>query len=170
MEKILTGLVARLLRIIAFIEDSLLIGLLALMILLAAAQILMRNFLGTGFAGSDQLLRLLVLWVGLLGAVAASRDDKQINIDMLSRFLPAVARRATRLVLDLFTAGVAALLAYHSGRFVQTEYAAGTSAFVNVPAWIAELILPLAFGLIALRYLLMFASHLRHYLCGAKTA
>ena len=170
MGKLLSTLVTRLLRIIALLEDGLLIGLLALMIVLAAGQILARNVLGIGLAGSDQLLRLLVLWVGLLGAVAASRDDKQINIDMLSRFLPEVARHAVRLVLDLFTAGVAALLAYHSGRFVYTEYEAATRAFANVPAWVAELILPLAFGLIALRYLLMFFSHLRHYPRRPETA
>ena len=158
--------ITRALRIVALLEDVLLVGLLALMITLAAAQIILRNILGSGFAESDQLLRILVLWVGLLGAVAASRDGKQINIDMLSRLLPVRARLGARFVVDVFTAGVCILIAWHAGRFVHSEYATGSVAFMNTPAWIAELILPLAFGLIALRYVLIFFSHLRRFLSG----
>ncbi len=163
---VVTHHIRRALRFVNLMEDGLLIGLLALMIVLAAAQIVMRNLLGTGFAGSDQLLRLLVLWVGLLGAVAASRDDKQINIDVLSRFLSARARSGVRVLIDLFTAAVSLVIAWHAGRFVHSEYIAGSVAFVSVPAWLAELILPLAFGLIALRYLLFVFSHLRSFLRG----
>lgn len=158
------------LHFVNLLEDALLVGLLALMIVLAAAQIVMRNLLGSGMAGSDQLLRLLVLWVGLLGAVAASRDDKQINIDMLSRFLPARARSGMRVLIDLFTSVVSAVVAWHAGRFVHSEYLAGSVAFISVPAWLAELILPLAFGLMALRYLLFFFSHLRSFLRGNSGA
>ena len=161
-----TQRIRRALHYVNLMEDGLLIGLLALMIVLAAAQIVMRNVLGTGIAGSDQLLRLLVLWVGLLGAVAASRDEKQINIDMLSRFLSPRARSGARVVIDLFTAAISAIIAWQAGRFVYSEYTAGSVAFLSLPAWIAELILPLAFGLMALRYLLFFFSHLRRLLQG----
>lgn len=166
MDPVVPSRITRVLRVVAVLEDSLLVGLLALMIILAAMQIVLRNVLDNGYAGSDQLLRILVLWVGLLGAVAASRDDKQINIDMLSRLLPARARLAVRFVIDLFTAGVCMLIAWHAGRFVHAEYSTGAMAFMKIPAWIAELILPLAFGLIALRYVLIFFSHLRRWLAG----
>lgn len=162
----ITQRIKRALHYVNLMEDGLLIGVLALMIVLAAIQIVLRNLLGTGIAGSDQLLRLLVLWVGLLGAVAASRDEKQINIDMLSRFLSVRARSGMRVVIDLFTAVVSAVIAWQAGRFVHSEYIAGSVAFSNLPAWIAELILPLAFGLMALRYLLFFFSHLRRLLRG----
>ena len=162
--------IRRVLRYVNWMEDGLLIGLLTLMIVLAAAQILMRNVFGTGVAGSDQLLRLLVLWVGLLGAVAASRDEKQINVDVLSRFLSARMRSGVRVVIDLFTAVISAIVAWQSARFVHSEYIAGSVAFISVPAWVAELILPLAFGLMSLRYLLFFISHLRRLLQGAPDA
>lgn len=162
--------IRRVLRYVNLMEDGLLIGLLALMIVLAAAQIVMRNVLGTGVAGSDQLLRLLVLWVGLLGAIAASRDDKQIKFDVFSRHLPTALRLAVRCIVDLFTAAVSATVAWQAGRFVHSEYVAGSMAFVSVPAWLAESILPLAFGLITLRYLRFFASHLNQFVqqAGAK--
>jgi len=51
-------------------EDGILVVLLSVMILVAAAQILLRNFFDIGLSWGDQALRILVLWVGLMGAVA----------------------------------------------------------------------------------------------------
>ena len=34
------------------------------------------------------LIRILVLWVGLVGAMVASREDDHIHIDLLERYLP----------------------------------------------------------------------------------
>ncbi len=65
----------RVLRIIHGFEDGLLALMVAAMIFLAGSQILLRNLFDTGFAWADPVLRLLVLWVGLLGALAASRTD-----------------------------------------------------------------------------------------------
>ena len=70
------------------VENALLGGALFAMIGLAAAQVLWRVALGGGFAWADEALRLLVLWSAMLGAVAASRDNVHLRIDLLSRFLP----------------------------------------------------------------------------------
>src|SRR5450756_2384467 len=82
---------ARLVRIITWAENTLLITMLALMVLLAAAQILLRNFLDMSIFGADQLLRLLVLWVAFMGAVAASREGKHIHVDVIARWLPGLS-------------------------------------------------------------------------------
>lgn len=150
----------RLLRVITWVENFALITLLALMVGLAGAQILLRNVFDSGLIGVDQVLRLLVLWVALLGAVTASRDEKHINLDVISRWLPARARTASHAVTSLFTLIVCVLLAWHAARFVADERAAGAMAFAAFPMWVAELILPLAFALIALRYLIHLRRHL----------
>ncbi len=69
-------------------EDAVLVVILSGMILLAAGQIVLRNFFDIGFIWSDEALRMMVLWLAVAGAVAASRNDKHINIDVLDRFLP----------------------------------------------------------------------------------
>jgi TRAP-type C4-dicarboxylate transport system permease small subunit len=69
------------------LEDAVLVSILSGMILLAAGQILLRNVFDVGFIWTDELLRMLVLWIALAGAVAASRADKQINIAVLDRLL-----------------------------------------------------------------------------------
>lgn len=155
---------ARLIRLVTWIENSLLITLLALMVSLAGIQILFRNLLDMSILGVDQLLRLLVLWIALLGAVAASREGKHIRMDVLSRWLPGRVRASTQVLTDLFTIGACLLLAWHAVRFVQSERAANEMVFGALPMWLAQLILPAAFALIALRYLLLLVHHVRQSL------
>ena len=64
------------------VENGLIAVLVLAMVLLAGAQILLRNLFGTGIEWADPLLRALVLWTAMLGALAAARDDKHIGLDL----------------------------------------------------------------------------------------
>lgn len=145
-----------------WLENSLMVLLLTAMILLAVGQIILRNVWDMGLAWNDPLLRILVLWVGLLGAMAASRQREHINIDVLSHYLPASWKRISRLVTDLFSATICGLISYHAARFVLMEKEEGMIAFANVPAWWCEIIIPIAFGVMALRFFLFFIDGMIH--------
>ena len=134
------------------VEDSILVGLLLLMITMAVLQIFLRNLFETGIVWSDVLVRILVLWVGLLGAMVASRQGNHINIDILDRFLPERAKVVVSFVVEVFTAFICTIVAYYSLQFVQMEFADGGMAFAKVPVWLCEAIIPFAFGVIAIRY------------------
>lgn len=159
----------RVLRVARSIEDGILVLLLAAMIGIAVTQIVLRNFFASGILWADPLLRMLVLWVGLVGAMVATRQDKHIAVDVLTRWLAPGARHATRVVVELFTSLVAALLAYHGARFMLMDLDAGTTAFGNVPTWVTELIIPVAFAVIAVRYLIFAFIHARELLRGTPT-
>ena len=90
----LPPVLARLIRIVTWTENALLIFMLALMVSLAASQILLRNFFDVSIHGADQMLRLLVLWVAFLGAIAASREGKHIHVDAIARWLPGRVKSA----------------------------------------------------------------------------
>ena len=106
------------LHLIHILEDSLLIALLLSMVLLASGQIMLRNFFDMGLVWIDPLLRVLVLWVGMLGALAATRGRRQISIDVLAHVSGQRLQLAAGLVTSLFTALVCAVVAVHSARFV----------------------------------------------------
>ena len=154
------GFFGRTLRVLGSIEDALLVILLATMIGLAAWQILARNIFDTAIIWGDPLLRALVLWVGFLGAVAAARDDRQINVDVVSRFVDEPWRSRIRVLTDLFTASVSGFLAWQAFRFVKDAWAYEEIAFASVPLWLTASVLPLAFGLLSMRYLLLTGFHL----------
>lgn len=148
-------MVSRLQTLLLWIEESILIVLMSAMILLSSTQILLRNAWDSGIAWGDPVLRILVLWVGLLGAMLATRYNKHIRIDILSRYLPRNWKRFSDSLTDLFSAIICGILAWHSGRFVHYEWMDGTEVFTGFPSWIAEVILPFGFGVIALRFLLL---------------
>lgn len=148
------------LRALARLENAILVVLLSGMILLAAVQILLRNFLDMGLAWGDQALRVLVLWVGLIGGVVASRENKHINVDVFLRLLGGRARVASQGLIGFFTAAVCTVVAFYAGRFVRLDYQSGILTFAGVPVWMVELILPVGFGLIALRYTLFTVAQL----------
>ena len=139
----------------SYAEDALLLFILIAMILLAASQILLRNIFDYSLFWGDEMLRLMVLWITIAGGLAASRMDKHISIEVLDRFLPARVQILTRIVIDIFTAAVCGLFAWHSGRFVMSSYEFGDTLMKNTPAWVLQIILPIGFGLMAYRHLVL---------------
>jgi TRAP-type C4-dicarboxylate transport system permease small subunit len=133
-------------------EDAILVLILTTMILLAAGQIILRNFMDIGFIWADEMLRMLVLWLAVAGAVAASRNDKHINIDVLNRFLPERMALVVKVLVHLFTAIVCGSVAWHSLAFVQMSREFEDVLLGRIPAWILQAVLPVGFGLISWRY------------------
>ncbi len=148
----------KIISIINKIEDSLLVVILSSMIVLAVFQIISRNLFSEGVVWIDPLLRTLVLWIGLSGAIVATRQDNHIRIDIFTKYFPKHWLKIVHRLVYLFTLLICLLIAWHSARFVYSEYEYGTIAFASVPAWLTASIIPLSFFLIAMRYALLFIS------------
>lgn len=144
---------ARVDRVARSIETWLIVVVLGGLILLGAAQIAFRNFFSIGFAWGDGLARLAVLWIGLLGALAASRDGRHITMGALARWLPPKLRAVAGVCGALFGAAVSAVLAWSSWSFVSDSREFGDTLLGNVPAWMLQAIMPVAFALMALQFL-----------------
>jgi TRAP-type C4-dicarboxylate transport system permease small subunit len=128
---------------------------------LSVSQIVLRNVFATGIAWTDGLIRLTVLWLAVLGAVAASRDHKHLSIDLLARYAPRRLRRFGAILSNTAVAVVTALLARYSWAFVQDSRSYGDVLLDNWPAWPFQLILPVGFALMSYRYILRALQHLR---------
>jgi C4-dicarboxylate transporter DctQ subunit len=134
------------------VEQTLLVTFLGFMILIAFLQIILRNFFSTGLDWGDQLLRNLVLWIGFIGATLATREGKHINIDVVSRWLPSLGKNIVILITHLFSFFVCCGLTYAALKFIKNEVQMENMTFLNIPAWIPEMILPMTFGLMTFRF------------------
>jgi TRAP-type C4-dicarboxylate transport system permease small subunit len=146
--------IQNIISILQKIEDGILIGLLLLMVFMAVLQIFLRNLFDSGILWGDPLVRVLVLWIGLMGAMIASRNNRHISIDVISRYLPDPLKKLANLLTSVFTTLVCAVMAYYSLGFVLMEKNDGLIAFANIPAWICESILPVSFAIISFRYII----------------
>ena len=143
-------------------EDCTVVALLGTMVVLAVAQIVNREIFGGALqiSWSDELVRIIVLWLAMVGSIAAARDNKHIRIDAIAHLLSGTAVRWIRVVVDLFAAAVCAFIGYHAWRLVAMEREWGDMAAIDVPLWLLHTVVPAAFVLISYRFLIQVVSEL----------
>lgn len=139
---------------LSYVENSLIILILGVMVILAFLQVLLRNFFDTGILWGDIFLRHLVLWVGFIGASLATREEKHINIDVLTRIISKRYIPYVKMIIDLVSVIICILLAHAGYKFLMDEIKYETILFENIPSWYFELIIPVGFALMAFRFLL----------------
>ena len=147
--KILAGLERALVRI----ETAVLVIALSAMIVLAFAQVVLRNLFDTGLLWGDTVVRHLVLWVGFTGAALAARDERHISIDALTRFLPETFRHIAAVLTSLFAAFVCLLLADAAVALMRDEMEFGGELVLGLPSWTGVMILPPGYLLVAFHFL-----------------
>jgi TRAP-type C4-dicarboxylate transport system permease small subunit len=143
------------------VEDVLLAGVLTLMLILAMADIAMRLITGGSLIWIPPVLQILVLWLGLLGALLASRSQEHIAIDVISRFVGPLGKKICGISGCLFATIVCGLIAYFSIEFIQTSIEYNDIAFAQIPAWPLQLIIPFTFSLMAVRFFFHTLGYLR---------
>ncbi len=138
--------------IIDRVEQTLVSIFLSVMILIALLQIVLRNLFATGLTGGDPLVRNLVLWVGFIGAAIATREGKHISIDVVSQWVPSRRRIVIEGIIHVSSFIICGLLTFAAVKFIRNEALMGTVTFLGIRAWVPELILPITFGLMTLRF------------------
>ena len=138
--------------LLALIEDYALVVLVGALVLFAGLQIVLRVVFESGIVWADALLRHLVLWTALLGAMTAAREDKHLAIDAISHHLKPRLQGATRTVTHALAAIVCGVLAWLSVDLIRLEQGDSALAFGSLPPWLGETIMPVAFAVMAWRY------------------
>lgn len=137
----------------AWLENALVIVLLAAMLILATVQVVLRNFFDAGIDWAEPFQQYALLWLGFLGAAIASREGKHIAIDAFVMFLPKQVRSRVSFLPAIFTAIVCAFAAWCSWLLLAYEMESGDVAFGAVPLWAVVAIMPFSFGVMSLRAL-----------------
>jgi TRAP-type C4-dicarboxylate transport system permease small subunit len=157
------------LAFLARLEDGALIIILMGMVLLAFIQIILRNIFGIGLIWIDPLVRQMLLWVTLAGAMVATRDHNHITVDAITRYLPpGRIKHATECICEVFATIVCALLTYSTFRVFYMEFQdpLGGNIMPGLPLWASLLTLPIAFGVMTLRFLRFSIISLLHAIKG----
>lgn len=133
-------------------EDAVLAVMLIVLVLLSVAQIGLRVLFDSGWIWAEPASRTMVMWLAMLGALAATREGKHIAIDAIPRLLPAGWRRLSWALTQSFAAVICAAMTWYCVRLLQLELEAPVPLFGPVQSWVAMLILPFGFGLMAVRF------------------
>jgi tripartite ATP-independent transporter DctM subunit len=119
--------------------------------LLPLAEIVSRRFAGAAIPGSGAIAAALTLWLGMLGAAIAARDGKLLTL-ATGEFLPkGTISAVAHIVSGTIAAMISTILALGGGALVRSDRLAGDHVTAGLPTWVADLALPIGFGLIAVR-------------------
>lgn len=149
-------------------ESALLLLLLTLLLSLSFVQVLLRLGHG-GLPWADVLARHLVLWLGMAGMALAAARNRHIRIDVLGRVLPERAGRLVGMGLDALAAWICLRLGRAALSFMEQSRDFGDlvdpvawpawswlGGLAGQPwkAWPLQAVIPLAFALTALHFVL----------------
>jgi TRAP-type C4-dicarboxylate transport system permease small subunit len=124
----------------------------SVMMSLAVIQLFLRYFFNSSILWGDIAARNLVIWVGFLGAVLATRENKHFHIDVLTRFL----KTNHQMWFNSFSNIIASIICFFLGQASITfiELDKNNTTFLNIPAVAVEIIVPIGFYLIMIQFIL----------------
>jgi C4-dicarboxylate transporter, DctQ subunit len=135
------------------LEEGLIAFLLAAMTLITFGQVIARYVFDYSFVWALELVTFLFAWLIFLGMSYGVRVGSHIGVDALIRVLPSRIARVVGAIATLFCIGYAAIAFVGSWRYVSTMHTLGTLAQdLPIPVWVPQIVLPLAFGLLAFRF------------------
>ena len=118
--------------------------------LLVNVQVFLRYVLQQDIRGSDEYVRIILIWVVFLGAAVAMRRVSHLGINILVGRLPRPVARYLDIVAYLVICGVALVMIYQ-GFFVADQGFANTFTMSGVPVGYQYAALPVS-GLLILVY------------------
>ncbi len=110
---------------------------------LTLAQIFFRFVLNAPLIWSEELSRLLVVWMTFIGAAVVCWDGRHLNIDVLFGILPAAAKQIVRVINAVISIALLVILVEPTMRLVEIENFAELGA-LELPSGIVRL--PVAVG------------------------
>jgi C4-dicarboxylate transporter DctM subunit len=139
------------LRIAVGGENAILAIALGSMALIPITESALRTTFGIIIPGANSIVQHLTLVVGMLGAAVAAREERLLSLSTGVTLLPIRFRSAAQVFTCSIAGAVTTLLAVASYQFVQFEREGGNILVGSIPIWVAQLILPIGFGLVAMR-------------------
>jgi TRAP-type C4-dicarboxylate transport system permease small subunit len=142
------------------VEQTVLAVLVSGMVFLAATQIILRNFFGTGLSWAEPILGVALLWLTMIGALVATGARKHINIDLFSQLLSERRRWLVVVPVDLFAAVICTLLGLAAIRYVGLQQELEPALILNIPLWQYYKIIPVCLFLMSFRFAVQALSSL----------
>jgi len=134
--------------------ENLLVSLsLAVLVLLPLGEIVLRTLFHTGISGTTAFQQHLTLLIGLLGGALAARDRRLLALSTLLNVLTGRWQVRARVFSGAVAAGISVFLCVAAAQLVQAERGAGKILAYGIPVWTIQMVMPVGFGLIALRVL-----------------
>lgn len=137
---------------VAIINRNLAVIGIVLGVLLAFINVVLRYLFNSSFTWVGELTIYLFMWGALFGAAYGFKKGIHITVTILLAQMPPVIAKAMMIFANTLTFIYLAAMSYFGYQllFLIAEFG-DTSVDLNIPMWIPNLVLPIAFGAAAFR-------------------
>jgi C4-dicarboxylate transporter DctM subunit len=134
------------------VEQGVLVAALALATLIPLAEATGRALGANPVPGAAAYIQHLTMWLAFAGGLLATREEKHLMLSTAEFLGHGKVKQFARFVSHALAAATCGVLAYASAQVVAENRSSGTTLAIGLPAWISECVMPLALGLMALRF------------------
>jgi C4-dicarboxylate transporter DctQ subunit len=136
------------------VEEVFMAVAIAFMTILTFIQVILRYVFDTGFVWSLEATTYAFAWMVLIGMSYCVRQRAHIAVDLVVDRLPPATRRMVALLAIALCVAYCLFMIYGGAIFVDRLMTLGNEARdVPLPRWFLTSILPVGFGLLAIRFL-----------------
>lgn len=114
MNRLYNTVLDRLTPLVTHALEISIVACLAVMSILVFGNVVLRYAFNSGIVLSEELSRLLFVWLVFLGAILASREHAHIGVDLLIKRLPAAGKRLCIALTALIMLGICVMLIWGS--------------------------------------------------------
>ena len=127
---------------------------LAFMTIITFIQVVLRYVFGTGLVWSLEATTYSFAWLVLIGMSYGVRTRAHIAVDLFSNRLPFGVRRAMAIIVSGLCLLYCGFMVYGGTMFIDGLFSLGNNARdIPLPRWLLTGIMPIAFLLLAFRFL-----------------
>jgi len=149
-----SSIVKKLHSVLDRLEEGFMALALAFMTIITFIQVVLRYVFGTGLVWSLEATTYTFAWLVLIGMSYGVRTRAHIAVDLFSNRLPFGARRAMGVTVSGLCLLYCGFMVYGSTMFIDGLFSLGNNARdIPLPRWLLIGIMPIAFLLLAFRFL-----------------
>jgi len=123
------------------------------MMFLPLVEVVLRKTVHVGISGASSIVQHLTLVVGMLGGAIAARENRLLALSTITTILKGRWKTAATIFSGAFAAAISTFLCVAAAQFALSERTTGNVVAYGIPTWVVQLLLPLGFGLVAVRLL-----------------
>ncbi len=142
----------KLTQVLLRVEQGVLVAALALATLIPLAEATGRALGANPVPGAAAYIQHLTMWLAFAGGLLATREEKHLMLSTAEFLGHGTVKRFARFVSHALAAATCGVLAYASALVVAENRSSGSTLAIGLPAWISECVMPLALGLMAMRF------------------
>lgn len=147
----------RLSTILAKIEDGIAALVLAAVLLIVTYEILLRSLFGASNLWTDELSRVLLIFMTYIAVIGLTRDGANVRIELFVDTLPSPVRAVLERIVDGLSLIFCLMATWLGYRYVHESAVFGISfahSNLPLPVWVAQSIVPIGFALMSFRLML----------------